>query len=203
MADQPVLVDDAYLTLDLADAGDRALAAYGDRVVRLLKSPAAERSHFFVATLDDFLGAVYALCFAKHNKPPFGDRPGPLEVPVIVKRAEHIAAGTTRLAGSWLAGFHFNSALFRIAATYHRGLKVVAGKEKVRGIWVADLLEIVEPCFQDWPHKQLDHIYNEVNQLKHDGGGIYFARKVTWSQAIASLGELIELFERWISKDLS
>jgi hypothetical protein len=61
MADQPVLVDEAYLTLDLADAGDRALAAYGDRIVRLLKSPAAERSHFFVATLDDVLGAVYAL----------------------------------------------------------------------------------------------------------------------------------------------
>jgi len=60
-----------------------------------------------------------------------------------------------RTSGNWLAGFHFNSALFRIAATYHRGLKVVSGKE-TSDLQKGELLKIVEPAFPSWQHMGSD-----------------------------------------------
>ena len=183
-------------TLDLADPGDKELADYGAQIVRLLQSPHAEKNHFLISTLDDFLGVLYALIFARHNRPPFEDRCGPIEVPVVLKRAENAAAGTIRTSGKWLAGFHFNSALFRIAATYHRGLKVVSENQTGRPNRV-DLLKKVESDFPDWQHKNLDRIYDEVNDLKHSAEGLFNSRSVSASEAKAAVAELLELFELW------
>jgi hypothetical protein len=183
-------------TLNLAEGGDKELARYGARIARLLQSPEAQKNHLLVATLDDFLGAVYALIFARHNEPPFQDRSGPIEVPVILKRAENVAACTIRTSGTWLAGFHFNSALFRIAAAYHRGLKVVSGKGTSKRVLKGDLLKIVEPAFPSWRHEKLEHIYREVNDLKHQASGLSHTRKVTWAQPKAGVEELIDLLEQ-------
>src|SRR5271154_1367485 len=60
---------DSPLTLNPADVEDKELAEYGARIVTLLQSPQALENLFLVATLDDFLGVVYALAFARHNKP--------------------------------------------------------------------------------------------------------------------------------------
>ena len=120
---------DVFLELDLARSENKDLAEYGSRIVALLQSPKTRQNHFLLATLDDFLGVLYALIFAKCNNRPFTDRSGQIEVQTVVKRAEHVANGRVRTSGRWLAGFHFNSALFRIAATYHRGLKIVSEKE--------------------------------------------------------------------------
>lgn len=188
-----------YLNLNVDDPEDLALVGCGGQILTLLKSSTAQKNCFLVATLDDFLGAIYALIFAKHNTPPFENRSGPIEVPVVLKRAENVAAGSIRRSGKWLAGFHFNSALFRIAAAYHRGLKVVAGKEASKDDSKGDLLRLVEPAFPDWKHSALDHVHKEVNKLKHDGTALTFARDVTWAQAKGSVTELIELFALWIS----
>ncbi|HVS89310.1 MAG TPA: hypothetical protein VHF01_13955 [Candidatus Acidoferrum sp.] len=147
-----------------------------------------------MATLDDFLGVLYALIFAKHNN--FEERSGPIEVPAVVKRAENVAEGTVRTSGKWLAGFYFNSALFRIAAAYHRGLKVVSRNETCR-LYKADLLKIVEPEFPKWQHTNLDNVYDEVNDLKHEAEGLFNSRNISREEARAAVAELLGLFELW------
>lgn len=189
---------DVFLELDLADPGNKGLADYGARILNLLQRAQTQQNHFLLATLDDFLGVLYALIFAKCNNRPFTERSEPIEIQAVVKRAEHVAKGRVRTSGNWLAGFHFNSALFRISATYHRGLKAVSGKE-TSDLQKGELLKIVEPAFPSWQHKELDNIHKEVNQLKHDGEGLFQTRSVTWKQAESAVEELLELFELWRS----
>ena len=95
-----------------------------------------------------------------------------------------------------MAGFHFNGALFRIAASYHRGLKVVAQKETTRK-WKQELLPDVEGAFPAWKHQNLDEVYNEVNDLKHTAEGKFNFREVDLEGAKAAVEELLELFELW------
>jgi len=187
---------DVFLELDLARSENKQLADSGARILKLLLCPQAQENHFLLATLDDFLGVLYALIFAKCNNRPFKDRNGPIEIQTIVKRAEHVAKGRVRTSGNWLAGFHFNSALFRIAATYHRGLKVVSEKE-TSDMKKGKLLRIVETAFPSWQHKELDKIHKEVNQLKHDAEGVFQARSVSWTEAGSAVEELLQLFELW------
>jgi len=188
--------NDVFLRLDLGVPGNQKLADYGARILNLLQCLETQQNHFLLATLDDFLGVLYALIFAKCNDRAFKDRNGPIEVKTVVKRAEHVAEGKVRTSGNWLTGFHFNSALFRIAATYHRGLKVVCGKG-TSDLQKGELLTIVEPTFPSWQHKELDKIHKEVNQLKHDGEGLFQTRTVTWKEAESAVEELLELFEIW------
>lgn len=196
----PSAVYDVFLQLDLTESGNKALAAYGARILRLLQSPQAEQNHYFVATLDDFLGVLYALILAKCNSRPFRGRRGPIEARTIVKRAEHVSEGRVRVSGNWLAGFYFNSALFRIAATYHRGLKVASGKETDHKITLWELLKIIHRAFPGWNHEKLDDIHNEVNDLKHSAEGLFRARRVDWEQAGTAVEQLLELFELWITE---
>src|SRR6266436_96246 len=195
-SDAAPLSYDSFLELDLADPANEELADYDARILKLLHCPQAQQNHFLLATLDDFLGVLYALIFAKCKNHPFKGREGPIEIQTVIKRAEHVAKGRVRTSGTWLSGFYFKSALFRIAATYHRGLKVVSGKE-TSDLQKAELLKIVEPAFPSWQHKELDKIHKEVNQLKHEGKGLFHKRGVTWTQAQAGVAELIELFELW------
>lgn len=147
-SDHSVLRCDSFLALDLADSGNKRLADYGARILRLFEWPQAQQNHFLFATLDDFLGVLYALILAKCNTRPFTGRKEPVEVQTVIKRAEHVARGMVRTSGNWMSGFYFNSALFRIAASYHRGLKVVSGKE-TSDLQKGQLLKIVEPVFPD------------------------------------------------------
>ena len=191
-----MLETNGQLTLKLNDSKDEQLASYGKRILKLFRSSQAQKSHYFVATLDDFLGAVYALVFSQCNVRPFVSRSGPIEIATVIKRAEDIANGTLRTSGNWIAGFHFNGALFRIAASYHRGLKVVSSKER-SGDMRGGLLPVVKAAFPKWKHQNLDDVYDEVNDLKHKAEGKFNLRVIDLEGAKAATEELLELFECW------
>jgi hypothetical protein len=184
------------IILNLKESKDEKLALYGKRLVTLLRSPQAKKSHYFVGTLDDFLGAVYSLVSSQCNVHPFEKRSGQIEIDTVIRRAEDVANGTLRTSGNWMAGFHFNGALFRIAASYHRGLKVVAHKETSKDMR-NKLLPDVEKAFPAWKHQNLDEVYDEVNDLKHTAEGKFNFREVDLEGAKAAVEELLELFELW------
>lgn len=194
-----------FLEMSSADQDDNQLAAFGDKIAKLIESPKARASHYLLATLDDLLGAVYALVLAKRNNPPFKDRTGPIEVQVVLERANQLAECRVRMAGAWMAGFQFNNALFRLAATYHRGLKVVTGNETNNNIYRDELKQRAKSSYRtwigtDWMHAELDKIYDEVNDLKHEAEGIYQQRTVTVGEPKMAVEELLSLLEAWAAQ---
>lgn len=86
----------------LSESENLDLLEYASRISSLLER-CAETNEPFLATLDDFLGAIYALMLAKGNNPAFVDRAGRIEKRAIVKRAGEAALGRIRLSGP-LAG---------------------------------------------------------------------------------------------------
>jgi hypothetical protein len=113
--------------LDPNDPTEARLADCARRIGQLLVAPALTANADVESSLDDFLGAVYALIQAK--KKNFQDRPGRrVKIEPVAQRAARIAAGYVKTDGFWIAGFYLNNALFRTAAVYHRILKVVTGK---------------------------------------------------------------------------
>src|ERR1700691_4125703 len=113
-------------SLDLNDPTEARLADCARRISQLLKSAAVTAHAEAQSSLDDFLGAVYALIRAKQTG--FRDRPGrPIAINPVRQRAGKIATGNLKTEGLWIAGFYFNNALFRTAAVYHRMLKVITG----------------------------------------------------------------------------
>ncbi len=44
------------IVLNPKDPKDAELASYGARLLKLLRSSQAQNNHYFIATLDDFLG---------------------------------------------------------------------------------------------------------------------------------------------------
>ncbi len=153
-----------------------------------------------MGALDEFLGAVYALIFAKQLG--FVDRTRrSIEVDKVQKRAREIADGHVRTDGKWMAGFHFNSAILRLAAAYHRVLKVVTGDPM--GDAKLDSLRKKASALhaswtnQAWSRQSLDKIHAEVNHLKHSSKGTFYGRTVKYSHAIESVGELLDILEAW------
>jgi hypothetical protein len=115
------------LSLNPEDPTEAALSQCADRIGKLLAAPAIRSNPDLEGSLDDFLGAIYALIQAKRHD--FTDRVArPIEISAVEKRASQIAAGKVRTEGKWVAGFYFNNALFRTAAVYHRILKIVIRK---------------------------------------------------------------------------
>src|ERR1017187_1940819 len=101
---------------------DKNLIQLCEGITRLLKANRKRGDVYVWATLDDFLGAVYALILAFHNSPPFKYRPKSqiIETRTVVKRARSVwVAGKIRTQGKWMSGFCFNNALFRLSAVYH------------------------------------------------------------------------------------
>lgn len=112
--------------LDPQDPIEAHLIQCASRIGRLLAVPAVNANPDVESSLDDFLGAIYALIRAK--KKNFQDRPGRrINRKPVAQRAARIAAGHVKTDGLWIAGFYFNNALFRTAAVYHRVLQVVTG----------------------------------------------------------------------------
>lgn len=72
---------------------DQQLVGLGKRIAKLLSSKKAKGNDFVLATLDDFLGAVYALILALHNDPPFKHRPRGQRIDprAVLKRARSIS----------------------------------------------------------------------------------------------------------------
>jgi len=113
----------------------------------------------------------------------------------------------------WLAGFHFNGALMRIAALYERSLRSllseskhdekisVIRKRKPKDIKISkanvrELTSIVqERLFKSVPIKTTaaEKIRKEVNKLKHQVLGVLPQDAVTMDEAIEALREIMDL----------
>jgi hypothetical protein len=181
------------IKVDRNDPDQKTLSGYGNRIATLLGKRRVQSSPHMIAALDDFLGALFALLFARQGK--FVDRTRqPIEVDAIERRAMQLADAAIKSEGPWLAGFHFNSAIYRIASAYHRVLKVVTGDPETGGR-VKDLRPAAEKLFsvwtkQSWSHDDLDKVLGQVNDLKHRHG-VFYRRTVKYSQAINATKELL------------
>jgi hypothetical protein len=178
------------ISLNLDDPTEAALSKFAGRIGTLLTGPTVRMNPDLAGSLDDFLGAVYALIQAKRHD--FTDRPDrPIEIAAVEKRAVQIAAGRVRTEGKWIAGFYFNNALFRTAAVYHRVLKIIVGKSAY-----APALRIeAQALYPRWSSENLPIVHSQVNDLKHTPRGLHDQRTVTYAIALAALGELLELIE--------
>ncbi len=192
------------LVLDCTDRVQKALKGFAGRTAKLLSDPAVQTDPHLMGALDDFLGALYALVFARLEG--FTARTNrSIEIRVLQQRAQQFAAGTLRTEGNWIAGFHFNSALFRLAAVHHRVLKIVVGRPS-KGDRVQDLRsEATRLCRQwgkpNWSRQHLDGIHAQVNTLKHSPKGVFHRRTVRYDDALAGAGELLDLLEVWKSRN--
>lgn len=188
---EPAVKENSVLSLDLTDPTHAALSNYAGRIGKLLTAPAVQANPDLAGSLDDFLGAVYALIQAKEHG--FADRTGPIEIAAVQKRAQKIAVGQVRTDGKWIAGFYFNNALFRTAAIYHRVLKIVVGEKA----YVPVLVIKAQALYPQWTNSKLDTVHDQVNDLKHTPRGVYDQRTITYDDAVAAVGELLVLIEAW------
>ena len=187
---------------DLSDADYAVLAAAAQRIGALLTLQKVQADADMSACLDEFLGAIYALVFAKQRH--FADRVGrPVDPRAYSSRAEQLARGEVRIDGKWMAGFFFNSAILRIAAVYHRSLKVVTGQPATKK-YVKDMLGDADTSYKRWTNstspwsrQSLQSVHDEVNDLKHTAKGLHDTRHVTFKEALGAVGELLALIEAW------
>jgi hypothetical protein len=179
-------------SLDLNDPTEARLASCAHRIGQLLAAPAVVANADVESSLDDFLGAIYALIQAK--KKNFQDRPGRrVKINPVAQRAARIAAGHVKTDGLWIAGFYFNNALFRTAAVYHRILKVATGTvDTVPPLQLAAL-----DRYAGWNSILLYKVHTQVNGLKHDPQGVQHGRLVSYADALTAACDLLDLIEAW------
>ncbi len=154
------------------------------------------------AALDDLLGAVYSLIYAKGHR--YAERQqslSPEDMQNVHLRAVDMSAGKVRTEGQWTAGFYFNNALFRLAAIYHRTLKIITGRENEK-VYVETLRPLAKALFQNWTSRpwedaNIGKVHTQVNGLKHGADGIYEGRKVVFDEAVRASDELLSLIEAW------
>ena len=155
------------------------------------------------ASLDDLLGAVYSLIYARnHGYDERKQALGEQDMQAVRTRAKDMSDGKVRTDGKWTAGFYFNNSQFRISAVYHRILKIVTGNENKDKVYIKELRKSAKLQYRlwkklSWADTDLAKVHTEVNNLKHTAGGIYNDRDIQFSQALASLNELLILVEAW------
>jgi hypothetical protein len=197
------LLDGSARAVNLSDVENARIGAAAVRLANLLADRRVLGNPPACACLDDLLGAVHALYLARLHG--FEDRPSkPIEVPVLEARAKDLSAGRVRIDGKWAAGFYFNGALFRMAAVYHRLLKVILDKPESRE-YVGDLRKQAASQYQRWTEAEWESlkvvaIHDEVNTLKHTASGVYASRHTTFDDAVGSLTELLELADQWLAR---
>jgi len=162
--------------------------------------PAIEKDEDAVATLDFFSGAIHALFLARHHGFKNRKDRSP-STPAVRKIARDLSGGKLRIEGAWLAGFHFNSGLARLAGVYERSMKLASGLRdknlkkwkveegacRIHGRWTGSA----------WEHANIEAVYVEVNKLKHATGGVQAGRDVSSTDALEAIGELLALLEAW------
>ena len=191
-----------FHSVDPASPYYATLCGYARRVQELLREPALQTDEGVVSTLDFLVGALHALLSA--GELGFRDRRGraPQTTP-IREMAESLSQGRVRTDGAWLAGFHFNNALARLAAVYERALKIASGRrargEKQKAIVNDALARYASWNGTAWSCTNISELYNEVNSLKHDPAGLYKGRNVEFDKAVRATDELLVLLEAWNS----
>ena len=196
-------------------------AKFADRIAALLESPKAIPGGDLVDWLDALLGAVYSLHYAQ--KLGYTHRPSAstkLEQQKMLdelknktlERAMALAnGGEPRNHGKWMAGFHFNNALYRISACHDRGIKIATGynlrasgkKEGQKSKHLTDSKEAINEIFRKchkppWSDTNAAAIREQVSVMKHREG-IHGGRKsdAALVNAILAVRELLELMETW------
>ena len=97
--------------IDILDPTYATLSNAASRIATLLKPPIAKSNSELPASLDDFLGAVCALIFAKQGG--FKNRPDrAVSIAAVEKLARQIASGKLRTDGKWIAGLPFQQRSF-------------------------------------------------------------------------------------------
>lgn len=180
--------------LDLKDSKQKRLAGSAARIVKLLEKPEVQNNEPLVSVLDDLLGAVYALIAARQEK--FLGKMGKSEFPPILDRAKLISTGKPKNSGNWMAGFHFNSAMFRISAVLDRLPKSLAGCKHGEACCehgAAARYRRVKGMA--WQNQQLHDIRKEVNAIKHEAIGVYRGRRANLNAALAAVNQILDLAE--------
>lgn len=96
-----------------------------------------------------------------------------------------MGAGTQPHGGPWLAGYYFNSSLFRLGAAREITSKLLTALDKgkaTKGLNIAG--------------GKVDLVYEEYRSLKHDLRSIRMGRRVTYEQAVEGLCELVRVLEQ-------
>jgi hypothetical protein len=158
--------------------------------------PDVDRRFPLLACLDDLLGAVYSLFYARHHQ--FADRTKSLAAPDIGNvqvRATDMAQLKVRTEGRWTAGYYFNSALFRIASVYHRALQYFVGTQERMEVLVKRTREWFRASAATWSSVALKKVNEEVNGLKHVPEGIFAGRNIAFGDAVEAVRELLTLLE--------
>lgn len=163
------------------------LSGSARRVADLLNRVAANPGSPIVAPLDDLLGALYCLVFALDNG--FKGKAGASELKPVIDRANQIAKGEIKDDGNWMAGFHFNSAMFRISAILDRLPKALAGSHE------GAVAAYSAKRGQTWSNKKAHAIRTEVNTVKHDDVGLWAGRNADMATALSAIDELLDLAE--------
>lgn len=165
----------------------KELAQYAARIAKLLEGVQTNPNHLLVAVLDDLLGAIYSLVSAVEKG--FKGKTGSSEFDPILTRAKQLANGQVRRDGNWMAGFHFNSGMFRISAVFARLPEALSGShERAKNAY---LTKTGKP----WENTDAHAIREEVNALKHDEQGVYARRLADLPTALLAVGQLLELAE--------
>lgn len=179
------ICEEATHRINIADATLIELTGFAGRIVKLLGRKPSNGDP--IAELDDLIGAIYALVSAIEHD--FKGKTGTSERDPVVKRAQQVANGNVRTEGNWMAGFHFNNALFRISALLDRLPKALAGShKKAANMYLAKTGHI-------WDHTNADAVRVEVNRIKHDAQGAFSSRKEGMQKALSAVTELLELGE--------
>src|SRR6266571_4708631 len=91
----------------LSEPAYAGLARFARRIADLLRLPGVKTNPEMLGTLDDLLGAIYALIIARERD--FTNRTDRrIEIAAVERRAMQLADGRIREDGKWMAGFHFN-----------------------------------------------------------------------------------------------
>lgn len=182
--------------IDTSDPAYASLASYARKVGKLMECAVALPDADLIGCLDDLLGAIYSLILARELG--FEDRTDrPADEQAVLGRAADIASGMLRSNGKWMAGFYFNGALFRVAGVFHRLLKLASGERGTR-LNVHELKARLNrdrhnAGLPEWRCERTAKVHAEVNELKHQPGGVYYGRRATYDDARSAVGELIEL----------
>lgn len=189
-----------FVRITATDPEYDQITALAKRLESLLAGSRATSSKEVQSILDLVLGALYALGLASsegYEHRPKGKTP---QSTPVVDRSAALALGEVRLDGKWMAGFHFNNALFRLSAAFHRTLKVVTQQSGSRA-YAGQLLEELRREERAWalrlPTVQLERVHKEVNDWKHTAEGKHGGRDVDLRAALESAEELLRLWEAW------
>ncbi len=175
--------------INLWDPRLKDLSDLAGRIAKAVERFRAKPKDPVVGALDDLLGAVYALVSAVEKD--FKGKPGPSDFGAVVTRAQQLADGEVRKDGNWMAGFHFNSALFRISAVFDRLPKSFGGHALARSRYQ-------KKKGKAWDDASAHAVRLEVNRLKHKASGVFGKRRKAFDEAKLAVEQLLDLAEALI-----